>query len=121
MAVPFYMRLHLNSCSVYRGAHGVRPTRHGYSLVLARYVTTQFDWLARFHGKGHNPFNSVLPDPSVGLGLARETSDLVILANFGLHLAQVTDTKNWWCPGEQTAQFRQYCIPKYAFLGILKP
>ena len=37
-------------------------------------MTTQFDWLARFHGKGHNASYSVLPDPSLGLGLASETN-----------------------------------------------
>ena len=41
-------------------------------------------------------------------------------ASSGLHLALVNDTKTWWCPGEQTAQFGP-SLPKYAFPGILKP
>ena len=32
----------------------------------------------------------------------------------------MTDTKTWWCQGEQTGQF-SYATVQYAFPGILKP
>ena len=98
------------------------------AVCLANFCNMQhasFSKLAPFFSWHVNIYdhvlNSKLATPTSELKPIKCCDLVVFWANSGLHLALVTDTKNWWRPGEQEAQFRPYSMPKYAFPGILKP
>ena len=60
-----------------------------YVMLLVRSQCRARTIIARYHGYGayftflwHNAFYNVLPDPSLGLGLARETTCKVLYTVF---------------------------------------